>query len=107
MWLNILSSNFKELLEILKTKPFVIIVIALMFLAGFFINKWAISKDESVSDLKAKDEEYLKVTNEKYKYKYEAHMYKQLYYECKTSTDSLFQESAKILRTNLNTDKNE
>lgn len=98
MWLTILNDNFKDLLDTLKTKPLVIISIALMFLAGFFINKWAVSKDISIDEIKARAEEVNIVRDSMYNYKYEALYYKRLYEENKNKTDSLFIETNRILR---------
>lgn len=45
MWVELLKTNFKDILQTLIHKPFIIIVLALMFSTGFFANKWVGSKD--------------------------------------------------------------
>lgn len=109
MWITILSDNFKDLLDTLKAKPLVIIVLSLMFLSGFFINKWAISKDSSVDEIRATSREINAIRDSMYNYKYEALYWKNLYEEYKDKSDSLFIETNKVLKpvVELNKDKND
>ena len=39
MWIGVISANFKELLETLKARPHLILIILLMFSTGYFINR--------------------------------------------------------------------
>lgn len=109
MWITILSDNFKDLLETLKTKPTVIIVLSLMFLAGFFINKWTVLKDNSVIEIKATNKEINEIRDSMYNYKYQALYWKNLYEQYRSKSDSLFIETNKVLKpvVELNKDKNE
>src|SRR5690606_16233026 len=98
MWVTILSNNFKDLLDTLKNKPWVIIVLALMFLSGFFINKWVISQDSSVEELKARDNEIIIVKEEMLDYKYKALYYQKLYEQTIKENDSLFIKANELIR---------
>lgn len=98
MWVTILSNNFKDLLDTLKNKPWVVIVLALMFLSGFFINKWVISQDSSVEELKARDNEIIIVKEEMLDYKYKALYYQKLYEQTIKENDSLFIKANELIR---------
>lgn len=99
MWVKIISDNFKDLLDTLKTNPIVIIVIGLMFLSGFFINIWVNSKDDCTVELKIRDEELNRTKDSLYNYKYQSIYYKQLYERNMKQSDSLFKESNKLIRS--------
>lgn len=101
MWINIISNNFKDLLDLLKTKPSIFGIVVLMFLAGFFINKWVVSKDDCMEELREKDYELIVVKDSMHNYKYQAIHYKNLLELNKEKTDSLFRESNKLLRSIL------
>lgn len=98
MWVTILSNNFKDLLDTLKNKPWVVIVLALMFLSGFFINKWVISQDSSVEELKSRDHEIIIVKEEMLEYKYKALYYQKLYEQTIKENDSLFIKANELIR---------
>lgn len=98
MWITILSDNFKELLKIFTIKPIIIIALALMFLAGFFINKWSVGKDDCYEELKARDKEINAVRDSMYNYKYNAVYYRQLYEKNKNETDSVFKQTKEVLK---------
>lgn len=101
MWITILNDNFKDLLATLKTKPLAAIVLSLMFLAGFFINKWVVSKDSNVDEIRASSREINMVRDSMYNYKYQALYYKELYEKNKSETDSLFNKTNEVIRENL------
>lgn len=98
MWVKIISDNFKDLLDTLGKKPFVIITLGLMFLSGFFINMWVVSKNDTSVELRVRDEELNRVKDSLYNYKYQSLYYKQLYEKNIKQTDSLFKESNKAIR---------
>lgn len=98
MWITIISDNFKDLLDTLKNKPWVVIVLSLMFLSGFFINRWVVSQDSSVEDLKARDKEISIIQEQLYEYKYESMYYKKLYEKTVIENDSLFRRANKLIR---------
>lgn len=99
MWVNIISDNFKDLLDTLKTRPIIVMVIGLMFLSGFFINMWVNSKDNCMDELKIRDEELNMTKDSLYNYKYQSIYYKQLYERNIEQSDSLFKESNKLIRS--------
>lgn len=105
MWAKIISDNFKDLLDTLGKKPFVIITLGLMFLTGFFINMWVISKNDTSVELRVRDEELNKVKDSLYNYKYQSLYYKQLYERNIKQTDSLFKESNKAIRSLIESKK--
>lgn len=109
MWITILSDNFKELLSTLKTNPIVIIVLSLMFLAGFFINKWVTSEDNNNIEMRATNKEINVIRDSMYNYKYQALYYKQLYEKNVKQTDSLFVKTNQVIKpmVELNKTKNE
>lgn len=95
---TIITDNFKELLDTLKTKPIVVITMGLMILAGLFIHKWSISKDTNYTDLKVKDAEIIELSKEMYKWQYEATYYKSLYEQTVIRNDSIFEKTDAVLR---------
>lgn len=105
MWAKIISDNFKDLLDTLGKKPFVIITLGLMFLTGFFINMWVVSKNDTSVELRVRDEELNKVKDSLYNYKYQSLYYKQLYERNIKQTDSLFKESNKAIRSLIESKK--
>lgn len=106
MWVSIIGNNFKDLLDTLKSRPSIIGIIALMFLAGFFIDKWVSSKDDCADELKIKDEKLISIKDSMYNYKYKAVHYRELLEINKEKTDSLFKESNKLIKTMLESNKN-
>lgn len=105
MWVKIISDNFKDLLDTLGKKPFVIITLGLMFLSGFFINMWVVSKNDTSIELKVRDEELNNVKDSLYNYKYQSLYYKRLYEKNIKQTDSLFKESNKAIRSLIESKK--
>lgn len=105
MWITIISDNFKELLKTFTTKPIIIIALALMFLAGFFINKWSVGKDNCYDELKARDKEINIVRDSMYNYKYSAVYYKQLYEKNKDETDSVLIKAKEVIKPLLESKK--
>lgn len=106
MLIKIISDNFKDLLDTLKTKPSAIIMLALMFLVGFFINKWVSSKDSTITDIKASNKELNMIRDSMYNYRYQALYYKTMYEQSIKKNDSLFRKvNEEVLRPIIQSNK--
>lgn len=102
MWINIIGENFKELLLTLRQKPIVIIVLGLIFLSGFFINKWTMSTDDCTQIIRDRDKEISNVKDTLYMYKYESKYYQELYKRSIDSINNSIRETFKPLENQKN-----
>lgn len=92
MWVNIISENFKDLLKLLDRRPFVVIVLGLMFTSGLFINNWIIAKNECAQELSDLTDSLLQAQQESILYKYESLYYQRIIQMANSELDSTIRE---------------
>lgn len=92
MWVNIIGENFKDLLRILDKRPFVIIVIGLMFTSGLFINNWILAKNDCAAEISALTDSLNNAQQEIYKHKYESLYYQRIIKMANSELDSTIRE---------------
>lgn len=92
MWVNIIGNNFKELLVVLERRPFLIIILSLLFTSGLFMRHWLTGKEDCVEEVKILNDSIQSLHKEVFNYKFESLYYRKIIETANDDLDSVIRE---------------
>lgn len=92
MWVNIISSNFKELVSVLDRRPSVIIILGLLITSGMFMNYWLAGKDDCREEISILNDSLNRLQKDVFNYKYESLYYQKIIETANAELDSVIRE---------------